>query len=163
MSVFARWAAVIDGLVGIAIVLQPGTEVFRWSALLPLVMAIGAAFYHVLTPIVARVEDPAISIYFLEIIGALSMSAVVPLYWTHPDAFGWSMLLLIGVLGTVGHLLIVRAFAHAPASMLAPFFYIHLIWAAIYGWFIFGDLPSLATIVGGALIIAAGIYVYRAQ
>lgn len=104
-----------------------------------------------------------ISIYFLGMIGAASMSAVVPFYWMQPDALGWSMLLVIGVLGTIGHLLIVRAFAHAPAAMLAPFFYGHLIWATIYGWFIFGDLPGLATIIGSALIIAAGIYVYRTQ
>jgi len=159
----ARWATVIGGFVGVAIVLQPGNELFRWAALLPLVMAVGAAFYHVLTPIVTRVQDSTISIYFLGMIGAASMSAVVPFYWTQPDALGWSMLLVIGVLGTIGHLLIVRAFAHAPAAMLAPFFYVDLIWATIYGWFIFGDFPGLATIIGGALIIAAGIYVYRTQ
>jgi drug/metabolite transporter (DMT)-like permease len=113
----------------------------------------------VLTPIVARVEDPVISIDFLGVIGAVATSAVVSLYWTHPDALGWSMLLVIGVLGTAGHFLVVRA----PASILAPFFYLHLIWAAIYGWSVFGDLPSLATIVGGVLIIAAGTYVYRTQ
>jgi drug/metabolite transporter (DMT)-like permease len=47
--------------------------------------------------------------------------------------------------------------------MLAPFFYVHLIWATIFGWFIFGDLPNLPTIIGGALIIATGIYVYRTK
>jgi hypothetical protein len=119
---------VIGGFIGVAIVLQPGNALFRWAALLPLVMAVGAAFYRVLAPIVARVENPAISIYFLGMIGAASMSAVVPFYWTQPDALGWSMLLVIGVLGTIGHLLIVRAFAHAPAATLAPFFYVHLIW-----------------------------------
>jgi drug/metabolite transporter (DMT)-like permease len=159
----SRWAAVIAGFVGVVIVLQPGTAVFHWAALLPLLMAICAAFYHVLTPIVARTEDPVISIYFLGIIGAFAMSLVVPLYWTQPDVLGWAMLFVIGVLGTIGHLLIVRAFGHAPASMLAPFFYVHLIWAVIYGWLIFGDLPGLATIIGGALIIVSGIYVYRTQ
>jgi drug/metabolite transporter (DMT)-like permease len=158
-----RWMAVIAGFVGVLIVLQPGTAVFHWASLLPLLMAICAAFYHVLTPIVGRTEDPAISIYFLGIIGAFSMSLVVPLYWTQPDVLGWAMMLVIGVLGTIGHLLIVRAFGHAPASMLAPFFYIHLIWAVIYGWLIFGDLPSFATIIGGVLIIVSGIYVYRTQ
>lgn len=156
-----RWAAVVAGFIGVLIVMQPGTAMFQWAALLPLTMAVCAAFYHVMTPIVARVEDPAISIYFLGIIGAVSMSVVVPWFWTQPDALGWAMMFLIGVFGTIGHLLIVRAFAYAPASILAPFFYIHLIWAAIYGWFIFGDLPNLATIIGGALIIASGIYVYR--
>lgn len=159
----SRWLAVIVGFIGVMIVLQPGTAVFHWAALLPLVMAIGAASYHVLTPIVARTEDPAISVYFLSIIGAFSMSTVVPFYWTQPDVAGWAMLFFIGAFGTVGHVLIVRAFAHAPASMLAPFFYIYLIWAVIYGWFFFDDLPSLATIVGGVLIIASGIYVYRTK
>ena len=158
-----RWAAVIAGFIGVMIVMQPGTAMFQWAALLPLTMAICAAVYHVMTPIVARVEDPAISIYFLGIIGAVSMSLVVPWFWTQPDALGWAMLFIIGVLGTIGHLLIVRAFAYAPASMLAPFFYIHLIWATIYGWFIFGDLPDFATIIGGAMIIASGIYVYRTR
>jgi drug/metabolite transporter (DMT)-like permease len=156
-----RWAAVIAGFIGVLIVLQPATSVFQWAALLPLAMAISAALYHVMTPIVARVEDPAISIYFLSVIGASCMSLIVPWFWTQPDALGWAMLFAIGVCGTVGHLLIVRAFAHASASMLAPLFYIHLIWAAIYGWFIFGDIPTLPTIIGGSLIIASGIYVYR--
>jgi drug/metabolite transporter (DMT)-like permease len=158
-----RWAAVIAGFIGVIIVMQPGTAMFQWAALLPLMMAISAALYHVMTPIVARVEDPAISIYFLSIIGAVGMSLVVPWSWTQPDALGWTMLLVIGVLGTLGHLLIVRAFAHAPASMLAPLFYIHLIWATAYGWFIFGDIPKVATIAGGALIIASGIYVFRTR
>ena len=158
-----RWIAVALGFTGVLIVLQPGTALFQWAAVLPLVMAIGAAFYHVTTPFIARVEDPALSIYFLGVIGAVVMSAIVPWFWTQPDLLGWTMLLVIGVLGTIGHILIVRAFAHAPASMLAPFFYVHLIWATIYGWFIFGDLPNLPTIIGGALIIATGIYVYRTK
>lgn len=158
-----RWAAVIAGFVGVLIVVQPGSAVFQLAALLPLTMAVFAAFYHVLTPIVARVEDPAISIYFLSIIGAVAMSVVVPWSWTQPDALGWAMLLTIGVIGTIGHILIVRAFAHAPASVLAPLFYVHLIWATIYGWSVFGDIPTTATTIGGALIIASGIYVYRSK
>jgi drug/metabolite transporter (DMT)-like permease len=91
------------------------------------------------------------------------MSLVVPWFWTQPDMLGWAMLFVIGVLGTIGHLLIVRAFAYAPASMLAPFFYVHLIWATIYGWFIFSDIPKIATLIGGGLIILSGIYVYRTR
>jgi drug/metabolite transporter (DMT)-like permease len=158
-----RWAAVIAGFIGVLIVVQPGSAVFQLAALLPLAMAIFAAFYHVLTPIVARVEDPAVSIYFLSIIGAVAMSMVVPWYWTQPDALGWLMLFIIGVLGTIGHILIVRAFAQASASVLAPLFYVHLIWATIYGWLAFGDIPTTATTIGGALIIASGIYVYRSK
>jgi drug/metabolite transporter (DMT)-like permease len=158
-----RWMAVVAGFVGVLIVLRPGTSTFQWAALLPLTMAICSAAYHVSTPIVARVEDPALSIYFLSIIGAIAMTAVMPWFWTQPDVLGWGMMTVIGVLGTVGHILIVRAFAHAPASMLAPIFYVHLIWAAVYGWLIFGDLPSVVTGIGGAVIIASGFYVYRTR
>lgn len=158
-----RWAAVVAGFAGVLIVLQPGTSMFQWPALLPLFMAINAALYHVLTPLVARVEDPAISIYFLSVIGVISMSCVVPWYWTQPDLLGWAMLIGIGISGAVGHILIIRAFAHAPASLLAPFFYVHLIWAIVYGWFVFGDVPTMATLIGGALVIASGIYVYRSK
>ena len=158
-----RWVAVTAGFAGVLIVLEPGTELFKWAALLPLLMALASALYHVLTPIVARAEDPAVSIYFLGIFGAVAMSLVVPWFWIEPDMLGWTMLLVIGVLGTAGHLLIVRAFAHAPASVLAPFFYIHLVWATAYGWLIFGNLPNLATVIGGALIIASGVYIYRTR
>jgi drug/metabolite transporter (DMT)-like permease len=158
-----RWLAVVAGFIGVLVVMQPGTALFRWASLLPLLMAICAAVYHVMTRLVERIEDPAISIYFLSVMGAVCMSAVVPWFWTQPDALGWTLLFVIGVLGTVGHLLIVRAFAYAPASVLAPFFYIHLIWALILGWFVFGDLPTLVTIVGGSLITMSGIYVYRTR
>jgi drug/metabolite transporter (DMT)-like permease len=158
-----RWSAVLAGFAGVFVVMQPGTSIFQWAAVLPLIMAIFGASYHVMTPIVARVEDPALSIYFLSIIGAASMSLVVPWSWVHPDVIGWIMLLAIGVCGTIGHILIVRAFAHAPTSLLAPFFYVHLIWAIIYGWLVFGDVPARATVIGGALVIASGLYVYRAK
>jgi drug/metabolite transporter (DMT)-like permease len=158
-----RWLAVVAGFIGVLVVMQPGTALFRWASLLPLLTAICAAVYHVMTRLVERIEDPAISIYFLSVMGAVCMSAVVPWFWTQPDALGWSLLFVIGVLGTVGHLLIVRAFAYAPVSVLAPFFYIHLIWALIFGWFVFGDLPTLVTIVGGSLITMSGIYVYRTR
>jgi drug/metabolite transporter (DMT)-like permease len=158
-----RWAAVAAGFLGVLIVIRPGTAMFHWAVVLPLIMAIFGALYHVLTPFVARTDDPTISIYFLSVIGAVSMSIIVPWYWTNPDLAGWAMLLAIGSCGTIGHILIVRAFAHAPASMLAPFFYIHLIWATIYGWCVFGDIPTLPTLIGGAFIIASGIYVYRSK
>jgi len=160
---FVRWIAVFTGFAGVVIVAEPGTAVFHWAVLLPLLTAVGSAIYHVLTPVVARVESPSITISYLAVIGSVSMSIAVPWFWTRPDALGWALLLAIGVLGTIGHLLLLRAFAHAQASMLAPFFYVHLLWAIVYGWIIFGDLPTLATIAGGSLIVASGYYVYRSS
>jgi drug/metabolite transporter (DMT)-like permease len=67
------------------------------------------------------------------------------------------------MIGPIRHVLIVRTFAHGPTSLIASFFYVHLIWATIYGWFVFGDVPTIAPVIGGALIIASGIYGYRSE
>jgi drug/metabolite transporter (DMT)-like permease len=72
------------------------------------------------------------------------------------------MLAAIGGLGAIGQILMIRAFEFATTSVLAPLFYLHLIWALIYGLALFGDVPSPVTLFGAVLIIASGYYVYRA-
>ena len=72
------------------------------------------------------------------------------------------MFLIIGAMGATAHLCIIKAFAHAQASLLAPFNYSKLVWVIILGYLVFGDVPSLDTIVGSAIIISSGLYVlYR--
>lgn len=156
-----RWAAVFLGFAGVIVVMQPGSSLFQWAALLPLLMAVAAAFYHVSTPIVRRREDPAISIYFLGVIGAVGTTFFLPWFWTPPSALGWLMMMTIGLLGTIGHLLMIKAFALAPTATLAPFFYLYLVWALIFGFAFFGDVPAPATLIGAALVVASGVYVYR--
>jgi drug/metabolite transporter (DMT)-like permease len=156
-----RWAAVVVGFAGVIIVIRPTSSVFQWAALLPLLMAACSALYHVTTPVIRRTEDPTISLYYLGLIGAVGFSVAVPWAWVPPTSLGWLMLACVGLLGTAGHFLMVRAFEIASPSTLAPLFYGHLLWALIYGWCFFGDLPDLFTIIGGALVIASGLYVYR--
>jgi drug/metabolite transporter (DMT)-like permease len=156
-----RWIAVLTGFAGVLIVMRPTSSVFQWAALLPLLMAACSALYHVTTPVIRRTEDPAISLYYLGLIGAIGFTLVLPWVWVAPSPAGWLMLGCVGLLGTAGHFLMVRAFEAASPSTLAPLFYGHLLWALVYGWFFFGDLPDLFTIVGGALVIASGLYVYR--
>jgi drug/metabolite transporter (DMT)-like permease len=86
---------------------------------------------------------------------------IVPFFWTSFDALGVIGIDAIGVLGTGGHFLLIRAFQSAPASTLSPFLYVYLVWATFLGWLLFSDVPSLATIAGALAIIASGLYVYR--
>ena len=156
-----RALAVVAGFAGVLIVIRPGSDIFGWAALLPLAMALCAATYHVMTPVVRRVEDPAISLYFLSIIAVVTTSALVPWSWTPPQLVEWAFLVSIGLLSAGGHVLMIRALESTPASTLAPFFYCHLIWALIFGHFFFGEFPDLATMAGAALVVASGLYVYR--
>ena len=120
-----------------------------------------SALYHITTPIMARQEDPANTLYFLALLAGIGLSLVVPFYWTPLTGPGALALLAIGTLGTIGHFLLIRAFQSTPAATLSPFLYVYLIWATLLGWLLFGDLPAVSTIVGALVIFGSGLYVYR--
>jgi drug/metabolite transporter (DMT)-like permease len=156
-----RWLAVIVGFAGILIVMQPGQSLFQWAALCPLAMAATAAVYHITTPLIGRHDDPVVSVYILSVAGAVVLTVAVPFAWTTPGPLEALGLAVVGVLGAFGQILIIKAFTLSPAASLAPFFYVYLIWAVIYGYLVFGDVPTLTTFIGAALVVGGGIYVYR--
>lgn len=158
-----HWAAVITGFLGVLVMLRPGGTLTHWAILLPLMSALCSAAYHIMTPIVARTDDPALSIYFTSGIAIVLAGAFMPWSWVAPTAVEWMMLVGIGILGVLGQLLTVRGFVRAPVSVLAPFLYVHLLLAIVYGWIVFHDWPGTTTLIGAALVVGSGIYVYRSR
>ncbi|HVO87970.1 MAG TPA: DMT family transporter [Casimicrobiaceae bacterium] len=156
-----RWLAVLAGFAGVLLVMRPGSGTLGAAALLPLIAASCSALYHVMTPVLARTEDPANTLHFMALVAGVGLLPVVPFFWTAFDAAGAVGIVAIGTLGTAGHFLLIRAFQTVPASTLSPFLYVYLVWATILGWLIFSDVPSVATIAGAVVIIASGLYVYR--
>jgi drug/metabolite transporter (DMT)-like permease len=155
-----RWAAVAAGFGGVLLVIQPAAGVLGWTAALPLLAAIGSALYHVTTPLLARTEDPANTLYFTALVAGVALSVSVPFFWTPLTASGLLGLVAIGTLGTAGHFFLIRAFEIAPAATLSPFMYVYLIWATGLGWLIFSEIPGLSTILGAVIIFGSGLYVY---
>lgn len=154
-----RWIAVGIGFVGLLVVVRPGSGVMSWTALIPLAGAILWAIYQILVRKVK--DDPAgTSLLYMASIGALVMVCIAPFVWQPPDAEGWFWLIMLGLVGSVGHLVLIRAFQAAPASVLQPFHYTVLVWATLMGFLVFGELPDLWTIGGGLLIAVSGIYVF---
>ena len=88
------------------------------------------------------------------------MSVAVPCFWVAPSPSDWGLMVLIGLLGSVGQFLFIKAYERAPASHLAPFLYSHLIWATGFGLALFGDFPDGWTIAGAAIITASGLYIW---
>jgi drug/metabolite transporter (DMT)-like permease len=160
---FRRWAAILVGFAGVLIVIRPGTGVFHWAAVLPLGMAVCYAFYQILTRIASRTEDARTSQLWAPSIGVLVLSAVMPWFWTPPTVEGWLLMGFAGFCGGLGHYLLIKAYEVAPASVLSPFVYTQLIWMIAIGYVIFGDVPAAATLVGGALVIGSGLYIFRRE
>ena len=157
-----RLAGIAVALIGALIIIRPGMGVFQPAALLPLVGAFTYATGALLTRM-ARADSVATSVMWSAVVGSVLTSLVVPLVW-QPIAMAdlWAFALL-GVFGTLSQYLLVRAFATAEAGVLAPFGYTGLIWAGLWGWLLFGQLPDAWTVAGATIIVAAGLYVWSRE
>ena len=128
-----------------------------------LLAALSNALYQIVTRQV-RVNDNAMtSLVFTGLAGAVVLSAVVPFYWQTPPVSDWLLFLAVGAAGAIGHLCLIRAFRAAPASVVAPFGYSSLIWASLYGFILFGEIPSIWTIAGASLIVTSGLYIFHRE
>ncbi len=160
-----RWIGIAFGFAGAMIVVRPWSEGLGGTAsgvLFLLAAALCNANYQIITRKV-RGDDPMTSLLYTAVAGAIVTSAIVPWFWTWPTAEAWFLLVLSGVAGGIGHLCLIRAVRMAPASVVAPFSYSSLIWAALFGFAIWGDFPDLWTWAGAALIIGSGLYIFYGE
>lgn len=157
------WIGVACGFVGILIIVRPGAGVIAGAAVFPLATAVIFALYQVLTRLVAQDDDPRVTLAWTIMVGLLATTPLLLGFWRSVDGRDWLLLVLSGVLFGLGQLLLIRAFAMAPAALLAPFSYLQIVVAVLFGVIVFGDVPDIWSIVGTTVVILAGIYVLRSQ
>jgi drug/metabolite transporter (DMT)-like permease len=149
---------VAGGFVGALLVVQPGSATLGWATLLPVTMVLTYAGFQILTSRMARTEDPMTMHFYTGWVGALVSSAVLPFVWQAvPDTRSLVLLCLVGLMGTVGHFLLILAFARTSASTLTPFVYTQIGFAMFCGWLVFDHVPGALELVGIALIVACGL------
>ena len=155
-----QWLAIGFSFAGVLLIVRPGADVFGWAALLPMGTALSMAIYQVLTRRIAGLESPYTSIFYPGLVGLVLFSLALPATWTTPLAW-WHVALMIvgGVVNAASHLILIRAFEHAPASRLAPFSYTQIVWATLVAYLVFGDFPDAWSLAGIAVIVASGVYV----
>ncbi len=152
-----RWALVIGGFLGTLIIIRPGDDTFDWTMLLPLALVATHAWFQILTSRLARTEDPVTMHFYTGWVGTLIASLALPFAWTWLDSWTlWGGLVLMGVMGTVGHFMMILAYGRAPASTLTPFLYTQIGFAMIGGWLAFSHVPDRWSILGMALIATCG-------
>ena len=155
-----RWTAVACGFVGVLLVARPGSGVLGWNALLPLATAVLLAVYMMMTRIIRNRDDPAATTFYSTALGALILSAMVVFSWQSLSALQWGLMVAMGAAGAGGHFMLVKAFHSAEASVLAPFTYAQVLAAIVWGFLLFGDIPSPWTVSGAGVVIASGLYVW---
>ncbi len=154
-----RWIAIGVGFIGVLIVLRPGMSVFQPAAIIPIVGALGFAFYAILTRMVSHKDDFSTTFLYTALFGAIAVSFVGPFYMSDPTPADWGWIGVLCLTGVTGHYLLIKALEYAPASTLQPFNYLMIVSAAIVGFLAFGEIPDRYTILGAAVIAGSGLYV----
>ena len=158
-----RWALVAAGLVGALIVIRPGSGLFGLAVLYPLAGACSYAAFQTLTSRMSALDNPYTTHFYTGLTGMLVITPLVA--WNAPDlwvaalaanATQWAVLMLIGALGTGGHLLLILALGMAPTATLMPFIYSQIPLAASLAWLVFGTLPDGLAWLGMAVIMVCG-------
>lgn len=154
-----RGLAIVVGLVGVLVILQPGVKVFSLEALVPLLAAFLFALYGLLTRRVARVDSASTSFFYTGVVGAVAITLVGPFFWTPMVGWAdWGWMGFLCVMGALGHYLLIKAYEAAEAGTIQPFAYFQLVFVTLIALLLFGERPDLATVIGAGIILAAGLY-----
>lgn len=154
-----RWAAVAVGFVGTLIIIRPGMVEVNPGTLFALGAGVALGSYFVMTRAMAGVADAMVLNFQTSVIGAGLMTLALPFLWQSPSSEQWAMLAGLGVIATLGHVLITKAYEHGEASLLAPLAFTEIVMATILGYAFFGDLPDRWTVLGVAILIGSAIYI----
>ena len=153
------WFALAGGFLGVLFIVKPGSAVFTWKALLPVFCAFSVAGYQILTRKLAGRDSPITTLFWPCLVGALLLPAVPSALTLPTIPLHVAMIAGLGLLGGIGHFLLIRAHDFAPASTLAPLSYVQVFVVLILGWAIFGELPDKLALAGMALVVASGLMV----
>lgn len=159
-----RWTATTVGLIGVIVILWPQlTASSGGTQTQGIGLAILSTLLSVIVSLIVKrlsATEPANAIvtYMVLIMTPMSLVPAIP-HWTWPPVDTWFWLVAMGALGSLGHICYVRAFAMADASAVMPYDYTRLLVAALIGWLAFGELPTIYTWIGAAIIVASAIYI----
>jgi drug/metabolite transporter (DMT)-like permease len=165
-----RWTATAVGFVGIIIILSPNVSFFSGGtggppnapflgALFALCGAFSSAFAAITIRSMTRTESIGSIVVYFAISGTLISLVSIAFGWVVPNAHDAVILVAIGLLGGTGQILMTSAYRDADAATIASFEYVSMLWGVTFGYFIFGEVPTLSVIFGGAIVIAAGIFI----
>jgi len=154
-----RWVAILIGFGGMLIIVRPGSAAFQLAALIPVAAALVASFRDIVTREISVKESSAAILFYSSL--ALTIFGLTTL------PFGWVLLgreeiivaIFAGVMFGLGHYFIIEGFSYAEASIVAPYRYLNIVWAAILGYLIWQEIPSSWTFLGAPLIVVSGLYI----
>jgi drug/metabolite transporter (DMT)-like permease len=156
-----RWLAVGAGFAGVLLIIRPGFQTLEWPLLLPLVGALLWGLYQILVRLCAQVDRPETTLLWSALAGLGATTLVGPWQWQTPDLYAWTLLIGIAALGSLSHFALIKALDYAEAGAVQPYSYMLLVWAAVLGFVVFGDIPDVWTVAGAIIVVMSGLYTWH--
>jgi drug/metabolite transporter (DMT)-like permease len=154
-----RWSAVLIGFAGVLIALRPSAQTFSWPAMIALSGSLSFAVLMLITRSLRATPD--IVLASTQFAGTFALGALMsPFGWVTPGLGGLGLFAAAGCISVSALLCVNRSLKLAPASVVVPYQYSMIVWAVMFGYVVFGDMPSPATVAGAAIIIGAGLYIF---
>ncbi|UJW73776.1 DMT family transporter [Rhizobium sp. SL42] len=155
-----RWLAVVIGFIGVIIALRPSSAMLSWPAIFGLIGSLSFALTLILSRRLRATSD--VTLVTWQTVAALITGAVLSIgNWNSMSGLDLVAMLALGIVAASAHMMITRSLKLAPASLLAPLQYSLLLWAIILGYLFFGDLPDSQVLVGSAVIVLAGLFIFH--
>ena len=158
-----RWVAIGVGFIGVLIIVRPGSQAFEVALLIPVVTAVFSALRDIVTRKISVTETSLGILFWSTLIVIAASLLAVPWGWNPIDLVSAGWFVLCGVLNASAHFLIIEALRYGAAATVSPFRYSALLWSIIFGFLIWGHLPSIWVYAGGVFIIASGVYMIQRE
>ena len=158
-----RWLAVVIGFVGILIITEPGISELNIYYIFPIIFCLGLSYVAITIRQLSSTEPVwLISFYFSLSITLLSF-LTIPQGWIMPDLTDFFLLSLVGIFGGVANLWLSQSYKYSEVSLVTPLKYLALVFAIIFGYFIWGEVPTIKTLLGASLVIISTLIIFRRE
>jgi len=154
-----RWAAIVLGFAGVLVITQPTGVGFGIGVVLALTAALGDASGIIITRRMSGTESSHSQLFWSSLVLFAAFGVVLPFVWVMPSGHDWLVIAVLALSGTFAQFSLAQAFRYGEVSLLAPLQYSALIWAVIFGYLFWAELPTLTVLAGVAIIIACSAYV----
>ena len=152
------WVLLVSGLLGVVLVVHPGGSMFTWALVFPAVLVCANGGFQVLTSRLSGADNPYTTQFYTGLVGAVAFSPLLWYFWDGAALWAhWPWFLLLGICGAFGHLMLLRAFMHAPAPVLMPYIYTQIGFAMLMSWLAFDHVPDTLAWLGIGVSALSGV------
>lgn len=158
-----RWSAVLVGFAGVLVMVRPDAGAFDGLAAIALAGTVFYALAMIFVRKLSRTETSAAIVFYYSLASTLVAGAFMPFQWVTPTWLDLGLLVAVGLVGGVAQIAMTNAFRLADVSVVMPFDYTAMLWAALFGFLVWGDVPGLNIWLGAAIVMMSGLYILRRE